>query len=493
MSKEQNILIVDDEALLRENLSLILSSSGNYQVYQAKDAYEALEIVNKYPIDLVLLDVNMPGISGIDFLKLIRKDGFSAPVILMTSYPSLELTVEALREGASDFLIKPFTSQQLFATLKRFKNNHKKPSDDYKDLVKLLKKKTQEQTILFTISDKLTTCDSLNNLYQEIVKLSKEFTLSDEAILYLIDLEKDLLIPEAWEGFSKKPATISLKDNNPISKSARENLPYLIPKRPPEKALLTKPFYIKLEIIGVLVLLRKENFTKDDLFIANLVLERSAPLVENFILRESLILNLYDALRALVRALEAKDPYTKQHSERVTQYALAIAKEMGLAEDMCESLRFAGHLHDVGKVGVPDAILLKPGRLAPEEYEIIKQHPLIGAEIVGHMGLLSDEAQIIKHHHERWDGNGYPYGLAREDIPLLSRILAVADTFDAMTSVRPYRPARSFDDAFAEIVRCAGSQFDPQVVDAFKACFPKILELYQEEESEEGSLSQIVA
>jgi len=492
MGDNLNILVVDDEKILRENLALLLSSFNSCQTYHAENAYQALELMQKYPVDLILLDVNMPGLSGIDLLKLMRREGIKTPVVLMTSYPSLELTVEALRYGATDFLIKPFTSQQLYEAIKRFKKRKTlETKEDYQELLRLLKQKTREQTLLFTVSDRLTFCSSVTQLYREIVHLSLEFTKSEEGALYLLDLERKVLVPEVWEGFSKKPAILNYEDSNPISKSVRESLPYIIPSREKEKALLVNPFQIKGENLGALVLCRRESFSKDDLFCTNLILERAAPLVENFILYESIVLNLHDALRALVKALEAKDYYTKEHSERVTNYALLIAKEMGLSMEKLETLRFAGHLHDVGKVGIPDSILLKPGRLTREEYEIIKRHPVIGAEIVGHIGLLQEEAEIIRYHHERFDGKGYPEGLKGEEIPLLARILAVADTYDAMTTRRPYRPSFSAETAYKEIIRCSGTQFDPEIVEVFKVVWQEQLQGEEDDNVSRESVGSI--
>ncbi len=468
MADSLNVLIVDDEDLLRENLAFLISSFEGFKPFEAKNGYAALDILYKYPIDLVLLDINMPGLGGLEVLKLIRQR-FDIPVVLMTSYPSLELTVEALRNGAHDFLIKPFTTKQLEKVLKKIreeKNLSKEQS--YQQLLSLLKQKTKEQTLLFTISDRLTSTNNLDELYEEIIHLSREITSSSEVIFYFLDQEKQKLVPEIWKGTKQNPFEIDYFEDNPVSKSIRERLPYLSPAMNGRKALLSIPFLIKDEIFGVLVLTRERNYTQEDLFAVNLILERAAPLAENFILYESILLNLHDALRALVKTLEAKDAYTKEHSQRVTHIALLIGEEMGLAHDELEILKVAGHLHDIGKVGIKDDILLKPARLTPEEYEIIKQHPLIGAEIVGHIGLLKQEVEIIKHHHERWDGKGYPFGLAGEEIPYLARILAVADAYDAMTSSRPYRPSRSGEKALQEILKEAGRQFDPWVAKAFE-------------------------
>jgi HD-GYP domain-containing protein (c-di-GMP phosphodiesterase class II) len=168
-----------------------------------------------------------------------------------------------------------------------------------------------------------------------------------------------------------------------------------------------------------------------------------------------------------VEAIEARDPYTKQHSSRVTELALSIGKEMGCSEEQLDLLIFSGHLHDIGKLGVPDHILLKPGPLSAEEFEAIKKHPVIGANIVGHLGLLTGEQQIILHHHERWDGKGYPDGLKGKSIPFLSRILSVADVYDAMASDRAYRKKLADDVVLETIKQGAGTQFDEDVVRAF--------------------------
>jgi putative nucleotidyltransferase with HDIG domain len=172
-------------------------------------------------------------------------------------------------------------------------------------------------------------------------------------------------------------------------------------------------------------------------------------------------------LEALVTALEARDHETEGHSERVTCYAASIAKALGLDQAQLDELRRGALLHDIGKIGVPDGVLRKPGPLDPSEWEQMRRHPVFGAEMVGGINFLAQAMPVVRHHHERYDGSGYPDRLAGEQIPLVARVFAVADTFDAMTSDRPYRRALSIDEAREEIRRCAGQQFDPVVVEAF--------------------------
>jgi response regulator RpfG family c-di-GMP phosphodiesterase len=179
---------------------------------------------------------------------------------------------------------------------------------------------------------------------------------------------------------------------------------------------------------------------------------------------ESLFL---DGLLTIANAVEARDAYTGGHLERVTVYAVAAGTALGLDEDTLQDLEVCGLLHDIGKIGVPDHILRKPGQLTEEETLVMRRHPLVGAAILERSTFLRTAARGVLHHHERWDGRGYPMGLAGEEISLAGRILAVVDAFDAMVTTRPYRGERALGDARAELERCAGTQFDPVVVAAF--------------------------
>lgn len=168
-------------------------------------------------------------------------------------------------------------------------------------------------------------------------------------------------------------------------------------------------------------------------------------------------------MEALARTLEAKDRYTRGHSGRVAEYTVRLATALGIEVPQVESLRLASVLHDLGKIGIRDEVLNKPGRLTPEEYDLIKQHPLIAVQILQPLAVVQDIIPWIKHHHERYDGGGYPDGLAGENIPLGARIIALADSFDAMTSHRPYRRALPLEVALEEVRQGAGRQFDPQL------------------------------
>lgn len=174
-----------------------------------------------------------------------------------------------------------------------------------------------------------------------------------------------------------------------------------------------------------------------------------------------------DTIGILRQTVEAKDPYTRGHSDRVSEYSVLIGKKLGLDEKTLHILKIGGLFHDIGKIGIPDSILLKESKLSDEEYSQIKNHPMIGVHMLGDAAIFSDILPIVKHHHERYDGRGYPSQLVGDDIPYVARIAAVADTFDAMTSKRSYRDSLPIDVVRAEIERCSGTQFDPNIAKVF--------------------------
>jgi putative nucleotidyltransferase with HDIG domain len=176
-------------------------------------------------------------------------------------------------------------------------------------------------------------------------------------------------------------------------------------------------------------------------------------------------------LSMLTRAIEARDPYTRGHSSRVTDLAEAVARALGWSEERIASLRVGGPLHDIGKLAVSDEVLCKEGRLDDDELAQIREHPKIGAKLLLRVTTLREAIPYVLYHHERWDGTGYPSGKRGEEIPVEARVLAIADAFDAMTSDRPYRNALSREEALAEVERCAGTQFDPKIARVFLEVF----------------------
>jgi len=242
------------------------------------------------------------------------------------------------------------------------------------------------------------------------------------------------------------------------------------------------PISNKNRTIGVAVIVFEEDqdfIRQQNLRLLHILSSFFSLSLENAYLFNDLKSTYFDTIRAVTNSIEARDPYTRGHSERVGQIARTIAEELGWRKGDLELIDWGGMLHDVGKIGIPDAVLKKPGKLTNKEYEMIKSHPLIGAYIIKEISFLEPAVSFILEHHERFDGRGYPQGLVGENISIKGRLLAVADTFDAMTSDRPYRKGFDPEDALEEILRNANTQFDPEIVEAFESSWSSGKEIYQ--------------
>jgi putative nucleotidyltransferase with HDIG domain len=233
--------------------------------------------------------------------------------------------------------------------------------------------------------------------------------------------------------------------------------------------ILAVPVKTKEKNIGVLEAINKKNghFDNDDLEILQAFANQLAIAIENANLYKELKETFYGTIEALAETIEKRDPYTGGHTKRVMNYSLLIGKAMGLSPRELENLKLAAILHDIGKIGIRDRVLLKEGKLTNEEAVEMNMHPKYGAEILEHIKQLKDVIPGMRGHHERYDGSGYPDGLKAKEIPLFARIIAVADAYDAMTTDRPYRKGLSKETAIEELLRCAGKHFDPDIVRIF--------------------------
>ncbi|MER2108880.1 MAG: HD domain-containing phosphohydrolase [Solibacillus sp.] len=246
------------------------------------------------------------------------------------------------------------------------------------------------------------------------------------------------------------------------------------------KSMITVPLSAKGHVLGALQLINKKEiafFNEEDISLAVTLANQSALAIHNSQMYEEIHLMFLSMIKTLVKSLDARDPYTAGHSERVAKYSVWIAERLGLDEAACDQLYKAALLHDIGKIGIPDHILLKHGRLTDEEFDTIKQHTVIGASILSNMepkNSLTYAIQTARSHHEKMNGAGYPDGLKGEEIPLFARIVGVADAFDAMTTVRPYSNGLSYEKATEELIRCKDFMFDASVVDAFIAILKEI-------------------
>jgi HD-GYP domain-containing protein (c-di-GMP phosphodiesterase class II) len=275
------------------------------------------------------------------------------------------------------------------------------------------------------------------------------------------------------------PDAPSLSDNYFILNDSREDPRYEPLAMDPYRFLAVKVQHgdVFYGWLGLVCFNMTEIFRQGELRLLISLAEQVAGVIANTDLYENLEQFVVKMAKSLVFAIEAKDIYTRGHSERVSQYSMLIGKRLGLGKKESNDLKWASMLHDIGKIGIPESILNKPSRLTDAEYEVIKEHPVKGGDILKPIDQLADSLPGIIYHHERYDGCGYPQGLKGDDIPPIARIIAVADTFDAINSNRAYRETRSPEKALEIIVSVAGSQLDPRIVDVFKKVFEEDLKL----------------
>lgn len=484
MSENLNIMVVDDEKSILNIFSEYLNATTDYQVFTESNGLLALEIIKKHSIDCCFLDISMPIIDGVALAKQIHLYDKTIPIIMMTGNPSADNAIKTLKTGVVDFLTKPMDILQIPLIIKRVMKERsmfvdslllKELTQKNHELINInqeLQQKLKDVEIISLILQKLDQATTINYLIRMLVDLAGEITLCDEA--FFCNFANNCTDPSILAAFSRsnsKPVSAAEKiASNNIKKVVDDKIPLIINGNGSNLCTMAVPLIIKSNVFGVLVLFINDhgrNFQRKDLYFINFLLKKASSLVENFALYENIFENLISSLYAFVETIEARDSYTKQHSHRVSLYAMSIAGAMSCTQEEIDKLNVAGLLHDIGKIGTPDHILLKPGALSGEEFDIIKNHPVTGSNIIGHFGMWIDERNIIRHHHERYDGTGYPDGLKGKEIPLLSRVLSVADVYDALTSDRSYRKRMQEDDALNIIRKNTGIQFDPEVVNAF--------------------------
>lgn len=350
--------------------------------------------------------------------------------------------------------------------------------------------------VLRNFTDRLVMILELRRLMQTIVDNIGQILQVEYVALMLYDPKTHEYQTKASVGFESDVRDVSFKHDALMIQHLKSRLkfkhqmaqkskileekawgfPTLAEQMDMFKAELFIPLFFSEKLIAVLTLSEKksgEYYSSSELRLLKTLANQAAIALSNAMSYDELKKNLLGTIEALSTAIEAKDVYTRGHSERVVKIAVEIAKEMSVSRDEIDILRYAGMLHDIGKIAIDDSILQKATSLTPDELNKIMDHPEIGENIIAPIKFLDDVRQIIRNHHERWDGRGYPDRLNSDRIPVLSRILAVADAFDAMTSARSYRPARDTEKALDELIKCSGTQFDPVVIDAFAQAHKK--------------------
>jgi putative nucleotidyltransferase with HDIG domain len=495
--QQEKLLIVDDEPAILELCTRFLTKEG-YQVRAASNGQEALKTFGEEPFDLLLTDIRMRGMSGFELIDAAKKKDPSIAIVVITGHGTVNMAIESLKLGTLGFVIKPFTKDELLTSITHATEKNR-----------LIRENIRLRSLmpLFEINRKLITTD-LEQLCNQIIESARLETKADRASLMLYDEANQELRLKAHAGFSaiipskttkklgegvagvvgqtrkpfiiqggghQNPSLAGVLDPGDVRSSI--SVP-LIGKGYIKNASLNRPPQTQERLIGVLNISKSnaeaDPFSESDLELVTLLAGQASAAIENSSLFQELHQSYVKTVRSLVATIELKDSYTSGHSENVSRYAAALAREMGLATNEVDEIEIGGILHDIGKIGSSEDILLKEGRLTEQEFERMKAHPRNAVKILNSVGLSENILNIVLHHHERCNGGGYPDGLNREKIPLGARILMVADTIDAMTSDRPYRKSQPIEKLVSELQKYKGNQFDPDVVDAFERLLAKI-------------------
>ncbi|MBF0501633.1 MAG: GAF domain-containing protein [Candidatus Riflebacteria bacterium] len=373
--------------------------------------------------------------------------------------------------------------------------------------VEVVKLQMAELATLLEVGKAISSTLDLNELLTKIMHMATQVMRCETSTVYLVDKRTNELYFHLISGDAKvgaKLKEIRLPMGMGLSGwCAKENKPVIVPDAAKDprlykladkksgfitRSMICVPMRLKDEVVGVLQVLNRMGdipFNDHDVEILEAVANQAVSALDNARLYDNIQKVYLATVEVLATAIDAKDPYTHGHSRRVTDYSVAIAEELGFDKKAIEDIRYAGLLHDVGKIGITDSIIGKTERLTDEEYTVIKKHPVIGGDILRPVDFLAEKIPGVLHHHEYYDGRGYPHHLTGDTIPLMARIICVSDAFDAMTSDRPYRKGLNVSVAVGELKKFSGKQFDPICVEAFLRAFDK--KLFQWFEKAPGS------
>lgn len=481
MTDGLHVLVAEDNPEMLELLGTLLEAE-RCQIALCSDGASALARIAQEPFDLILSDIAMPGASGLEILDRSSAMAAGIPVVLISGQVDLDTALFALRRGAFDYLLKPFRLDDIRNLVRRVQRLHGFAENEAEERVakqagmnghrpqEILIRKSRALQLIAGSGKVLGETHDLGRLMGTILELAMRGVGAEQGALLVASEAEGRLRVAASRGFHE---TV-----RPGDEVGSVDELWRLADLPSEIASSVVPLTVKGRQIGEMALASRrgpESFSMADREMLDILAQQASVALENLSLYATVESSVFEGMRALVVALEAKDSYTEGHSLRVAGIAVQICRQMGLGGDVEDLVRYAGALHDIGKVGIPDAILKKPGKLTAEEYARMKEHPVVGWKILTPFSFLREEAVIVRHHHEWMNGGGYPDGLKGEETPLPARILAMVDAYDAMTTTRPYRASRGHEQAVEELCRCAGPQFDPEAVEAFASLAPQDL------------------
>jgi response regulator RpfG family c-di-GMP phosphodiesterase len=490
------ILVVDDEKVIRDILADFLGLEG-YLVRTVEDGASAIQELQRRSYNLVISDLKMPGVGGLELLAFIAESKLNVVSIIMTGFGTVETAIDAMKKGADDYILKPFKVEEVVRVVQRALEKQRLIQENFR---------LKEAVSLYKLSEAMAQSLSLETILDLILDATLNDAQADVATLVLRDPVSGKFVERCRKYSDNARGDVSEGSGgtgelnlNEILEHYRQDRPLLVhgiralryfAAAPKERRLVSFcsiPLKVQDRVVGMLnaySYTRGYKFSEGQRRLLSVLASRAAVSIENARLYEDLVSRNAELLQAnasleanfrativgFAHALEESDRYTRGHSERVSHYAELIGRGVSLTAPEIERLVWAGLMHDIGKIGIRYEKLNKPGKLTPEEVAMFRTHPAKGKRILEPIPFMAELIPGAFCHHENWDGSGYPQGLMGDSIPIIGRIVAIADTYDAMTSDRSYRKALRHEVAVAEIERCAGSQFDEQLVEVFLRC-----------------------
>ncbi|CAN5922802.1 hypothetical protein BH11MYX3_BH11MYX3_30320 [soil metagenome] len=490
-AESARILVVDDERVIREILAEFLALEG-FTVHTVEDGEKALTELRLRPYDLLITDLKMPRLSGLQLLEKIEAERLGVLTVLMTGFGTVETAIEAMKKGAYDYLLKPFKVEEVIHVVERALYRQRLQTENIR---------LREALTIYKVSEAIALSHDIEHILDVVLRAALEEVKADVATLHLRDPRsghyeervKVVASPDSNGAISTGLPSVAFgvlmdqfTQGMPIlahgGKASRFFTEHSMPQE--LSSFVAVPLQVRGNMVGVLNVFsftQGKKFDEGHRKMLAVLASRAASAIDNARLYGELLSSNEDLVRAntsledmfqqtvagFAQALEESDMYTRGHSERVAVYSEIIGRGLTLPDAEVRRIVQAGVMHDVGKIGVRYDMLNKPGKLTPEEVAVFRDHPAKGKRILEPVPCLHPLIDGCWCHHEWYDGGGYPRGLAGDQIPLVGRVVAIADAYDAMTSDRAYRRALPHEVAIGEIERCAGTQFDPELAEAF--------------------------
>jgi len=484
-----DVLVVEDQPAVREIISEVVEELNvPMRIAQACSLKEAREMLTSQSWDGMITDLSLGDGQSLDLIEDLQEECIDIPpVILVSGFLSASRLRQAKALNIDHVLAKPFNPEVLLEHMRQVLtiDNVPSPSSPRKQqpanrLLPEMFEMDRKLGLMFRMFDEMPKQRDVSSVCSSALNLAMEMIHAQGGYLALFERKQEKLVRVAAQGFdiAQSESTCKLADTpfSSLVHSTEECIessplaPDFSPCWPqvPTRAYVAIPVYLQGIPMGVLCLtdrLDNNPLQSEDRQMLGLLVKKLDTLLDNRAVHAALAETMNETLIALVRSLEARDRYTKDHSSRVSSLSVEFAMALGLDDEHVQLIKTGGLLHDIGKVGIADSVLLKPGRYTDQEYAIMKAHPSIGDSILKNMDTLVRERLIVRHHHERWDGKGYPDKIGSTEIPFEARIVCVADAIDAMTTHRVYRMAKPLSFCEEQLRFASGTQFDPQVVD----------------------------